>query len=150
MCIMIIENEIYSTSAWKLFAISWTSQCKSGDFSFRVGGWRVGRPILIQNQIQSQFRINASNTQEHRATLDVWLPPREQPAQVLWVPGLLYEVVYLTAGAELHTILHPLQLLVQPQQHPLSHAVPAVRRLVGGVTRTSCNKYINIVQWVEH
>ena len=144
---MIIEKDIFSFS----LKTTGNNMNITGLTRFLIqGGWRGGRPLLIQNQIQPQFRINSSNTQEHRAKLDVWLPPRKEPTQVLWVPGLLYEVVDLSAGAELHAILHPLQLLVQPQQHPLSNAVPAVRRLMGGVTPTSCNKYSNIVQWVQH
>lgn len=69
----------------------------------------------------------------HRAvnTPTLWplhpgLPAGEEPAQVLGVHGLLDEQVDLPPDAEHRALLHPLQLLLQPQQHPLGHLVEAL------------------------
>lgn len=67
------------------------------------------------------------------------LPAREESAEVLWVHGLLDEQVDLPPDAEHRPLLHPLQLLLQPQQHPRCHfvealAVTAGARAKGGET----------------
>lgn len=50
-----------------------------------------------------------------RGRSDVGLPPREEAAQVLGVPGLLDEQVDLAGHTERGTLLQALQLLLQSQ-----------------------------------
>ena len=52
-----------------------------------------------------------------------WLPAWEEDTEVLRVSSLLDEVVDLSTHTERYTILYPLQLLLQPYQHPLCHLV---------------------------
>lgn len=54
------------------------------------------------------------------------LPAWKQSAEVFGVHGLLYEQVDLPPHTEHRALLHPLQLLLQPQQHPLRHLVEAL------------------------
>lgn len=54
------------------------------------------------------------------------LPAVEEPAEVVGVHGLLDEQVDLPPHTEHGALLHPLQLLLQPQQHPLGHLVEAL------------------------
>lgn len=59
------------------------------------------------------------------------LPSREESAEVFGVHGLLNEQVDLSAHAQHRSILHPLQLFLQAQQHPLRHLVEALTVAVG-------------------
>lgn len=60
------------------------------------------------------------------------LPAWEEPAEIFGVHGLLDEQVDLPPDAEHRALLHPLQLLLQPQQHPLRHFVEALAVTAGG------------------
>lgn len=62
------------------------------------------------------------------------LPAVEQPAEVFGVHGLLDEQVDLPPHAEHRALLHPLQLLLQPEQHPLRHFVEALTVTAEGRT----------------
>lgn len=73
------------------------------------------------------------------------LPAREEPAEVLGVHGLLDEQVDLAADAEHRPLLHPLQLLLQPQQHPLRHFVEALAVAAGGRDRDGMGGHIRPV-----
>lgn len=54
------------------------------------------------------------------------LPAWVESAEVFGVHGLLDEQVDLPPNAEHRALLHPLQLLLQPQEHPLGHFVEAL------------------------
>lgn len=84
----------------------------SDDF-LAQGRWLMPRPR------------RAENTPTLRP-LHPGLPAGEEPAQVLGVHGLLDEEVDLPPDAEHRALLHPLQLLLQPQQNPLGHLVEAL------------------------
>lgn len=58
--------------------------------------------------------------------LDPGLPAGEEAAEIVRVHGLLDEEVDLPSYTEHPAILHPLQLLLQPQQHALRHLVEAL------------------------
>lgn len=66
------------------------------------------------------------------AVLHPGLPAGEEPAQVLGVQGLLDQEVDLPPHAQHRAFLHPLQLLLQPQQNPLGHLVEALPVAAGG------------------
>lgn len=70
-----------------------------------------------------------------RSGLHPGLPAMEEPAEVFGVHGLLDEQVDLPPHAEHRALLHSLQLLLQPEQHPLSHFVGALTVTKGGGVR---------------
>lgn len=79
-----------------------------------------------------------------RGLLYPGLPAVEESAEVLGVHGLLDEQVDLPPHAEDGALLHPLQLLLQPQQHPLRHLVKAlaVAALKGDISKRCLYKWI--------
>lgn len=69
-----------------------------------------------------------------RSLLNPRLPSWKQDTQVLWVGSFLNEMVHLPTNTERYTILYPFQLLLQPNDNPLSHLVEVrVRASLVGV-----------------
>lgn len=95
--------------------------------------WSVSEPTFFPVKVQIHFPCTSSLKQEalRLSGLHPGLPAREQSAEVLWVHGLLDEQVDLPPHAEHRPLLHPLQLLLQPQQHPRRHFVEALAVTAG-------------------
>lgn len=65
------------------------------------------------------------------SSLHPGLPSWEKSAKVFGVHGLLDEQVDLSSHAEHRSLFHSLELLLQPQQHPLRHLVEALTVTAG-------------------
>lgn len=103
--------------AWFLMLICWVSFIRVVQ-----KGMKIPTSLFFnQNNFFCTFSLISLFSSLHPG-----LPSWEKSAEVFGVHGLLDEQVDLSSHAEHRSLFHSLELLLQPQQHPLRHLVEAL------------------------